>query len=268
MLVVAPGWLSTTRIGITAGRDFRPDEQEPTVLINQKLAGMFFEGRSPLGATLLADKTRYRIVGVTSDIRAGEVREPVRSAVYFPFGRQPYGSLTLRVADGVREADLARPVRQLIAGSFPGLRVANIRTQKDLILMQTVRERLLAALSLFFGVVALIVAGVGLYGVLSYAVSQRRREIAVRMALGARAGAVVWPFVRESIVMLAIGIAAGLILGLNGYRVIRSLLYEVSGSDPAVLASSILALVLCGLLAAAAPSIRATRVDPVRILRE
>ena len=145
--------------------------------------------------------------------------------------------------------------------------MSNIRTQTSIDQSQTVRERLLARLAFFFGVVALLLAGVGLYGVLDYSVLQRRKEIGIRLALGARAGNVVQGVTVDVFSMVLTGAIAGLVLGFAAARYIQTLLYQVKPSDPRMLAFPALTIIAAALLAALPPVIRAIRINPADTLR-
>jgi ABC-type antimicrobial peptide transport system permease subunit len=149
----------------------------------------------------------------------------------------------------------------------PGFRVSNVRTQTEINESHTLRERLLARLALFFGLVALLLAGLGLYGVLDYSVLQRRREIGIRMALGAQAGDVARRVTVEVLSMVLAGALAGLALGMAAVRYIESLLYQVKATDPAMLAFPGLAILAAAILAALPPVIRAVQTDPLTVLR-
>jgi len=268
ILPVAPGWFSAMNIVLREGRDFRQNETEDVVIVNEQFARHYFNGRSPIGERILAEKHSQLIIGMTSDIRMRDLREAVRPTVYFPVAvRRRAGTLTLRLESNVSHTSLVTPLRQWIARDFPRLRITEIRPQMDLIRMQTVRDRLLASLSSFFSIVALILAGMGVYAVLSYTVAQRGREIAIRMALGARAVSVAKVVIKESVAVLGLGALAGLLVGLGAEKLIRSVLFEVSGSDPGVLGAAALVLLVSCVLAAAAPVARAIRLDPARTLR-
>ncbi|HXF11755.1 MAG TPA: FtsX-like permease family protein, partial [Terriglobales bacterium] len=145
--------------------------------------------------------------------------------------------------------------------------VSNIRTQKEIDESQTVRERLLAMLALFFAVVALLLSGVGLYGVLDYSVLQRRREIGIRMAIGAQAGEVARRVTADMFSMVLLGAIAGLLLGIASARYIATLLYEVKASDAGMLAIPALAIFAVAFLAALPAVVRAIRIDPAAMLR-
>ena len=161
----------------------------------------------------------------------------------------------------------AGELRKAVAATGAGIRVSNVRTQQELIDGQTVRERLMAMLGVFFASVALLLAGIGLYGVLNYSVLQRRREIGIRVAVGARGGAIVRLVTRSVIAMVAAGLVAGVGLGLASARYMESLFFQVKASDASTLAIP-LAVILAVAAAATVPAIlRALRIDPVEILR-
>jgi putative ABC transport system permease protein len=145
--------------------------------------------------------------------------------------------------------------------------VSNIRTQQELIEMHNVREQLLATLALFFAAVALLLAGVKMYGVLHYSVFQRRREIGIRMALGAQAGEIGLQVTLDLIRMVGVGIALGLALGAASLRYIQSLLYQVKATDLQMVAVPLLVIVVTALLASLPALIHAIRIDPARVLR-
>jgi putative ABC transport system permease protein len=162
---------------------------------------------------------------------------------------------------------LASILRQEVPRARSGFRVTNIRTQQEINESHTVRERLLAMLALFFSVVALLLAGIGLYGVLDFSVLQRRREIGIRMALGARAGHVVGRVTLDVFSMMLLGAIAGIAIGLGCGRYIQSMLYEVKSTDWSGLGLPALAILAAGLIAALPAVIRAVRINPANILR-
>jgi len=162
---------------------------------------------------------------------------------------------------------MASTLRREVARARPGFRVSNIRTQKEINESHTVRERLLARLALFFAAVALLLAAVGLYGVLNYSVLQRRREIAIRMALGAPAGNIARHVTADVFSMVLAGALGGLALGMAAVRYVESLFYQVKPTDPAMLAIPSLAILVAALAAALPGIIRAVTLDPVTVLR-
>ena len=158
-------------------------------------------------------------------------------------------------------------LRQEVPRARSEFRVSNIRTQLEINQSDTVRERLLAILALFFGVLALLLSGVGLYGVLDYTVLQRRREIGIRMAIGAQAGDIARRVTVDVLKMVLVGAVAGLALGMTSVRYIESLLYQVRATDLAMLALPSLTILAAALLAAMPAAVRAVRIDPVMMLR-
>jgi putative ABC transport system permease protein len=162
---------------------------------------------------------------------------------------------------------LAATLRKEVASARPGFRAQNMRTQVELNQTDTVRERLLAMLATFFAAVALLLAGVGIYGVLDYSVVQRRREIGIRIAIGARYGAIVRRVGGEGFAMVLLGAIAGLAIGLASVRYVESLLFQVRLTDFSILALPALIIFSAAGLAALPAIVRATRTDPVKMLR-
>jgi putative ABC transport system permease protein len=248
--------------------------------VNETFVKQFLGGKEPLGTFF--EKVNYsgsgqrcQIVGVVADAPYRWLREPILPVAFVPYREvdekeavQPEssGTFLVRMKDGdpqVMGAELRRKVSQ--AGA--GLRVSNVQTQQALLDAQMVRERLLAMLGFFFAVVALLLAGIGLYGVLNYTVLQRQKEIGIRIALGARGAKVVRLVALEVVQMVAIGSAAGIGLGLGVARYVESLLYGVKANDAGMLGIPLATIVIAVALAAAPAVGRALRVDPVEMLR-
>ncbi len=162
---------------------------------------------------------------------------------------------------------LAPTLRRQVTRARSEFRVSDIRTQGELVLAETVRERLLAILAMFFAVVALLLAGIGLYGVLYYSVLQRRREISIRMAIGASSADIACRVTAEVFSMVLLGAIAGFALSVASARYIESLLYQVEPTDPVMLTLPALTLFVAALLSALPPVIHAVRIDPAKSLR-
>jgi predicted permease len=277
-LGVSPGWFETMRLPLLDGRDFRDDEASPQVaVVNEAFARRYFEGRSPVGSAFDTQQGRervtVRIVGFVRDARYTGMRGPIPPTVYVPFRQSLWGAeghdwATFVVRTKDRDPlSLATALREEVPRARPEFRVANIRTQEELVQAQTVRERLLAMLSLFFATVALVLAGVGLYGVLNYAVVERRRDLGIRIALGARSGDIAWRVAAGLFFIVVAGAIAGLGLGIASERYIKTLLYQVTATDPSILVLP-WAMILAAFVTAALPAIsRALRIDPVVLLR-
>jgi putative ABC transport system permease protein len=280
-LGVSPGFFDTMGIGMIAGRDFRASDRPPTVkqgaqttpgvgIVSETFARIYFDRGNPIGAqvTMRQDGGGFalmEIVGLVRDVAYWSVREPMQPTVYVPTDDRSQGALVIRTAGD--PLTLAPALRAEVTRARPDFRVTNASTQSALVGREMIRERLLATLSLFFAFVALALAGIGLYGVLNYAVIRRRREIGVRMALGARAGHVVKRVVAEMLSPVAVGAIIGLAGGLAFGRLVEALLFEVSVTGATTVASPVAALLAATILAALPPAIRAVRIDPARILR-
>ncbi len=275
-LNVSPGWIDAMKIRLIDGRDFRTSDTSPGVaIINETFARQFFNGENPIGKSFAKGPGGYQVVGLVHDAPYRSLREPILPVAYVPFltidangALQPLRQATFIVrTSSSNPLAMASILRREVPRARREFRVSNIRTEAELVRAQTVRERLLAMLALFFAVVALLLAGVGLYGVLDYSVLQQRREIGIRMAIGAQALDVARRVTADVFSMVLVGALAGLALGVFAARYIESLLYQVKATDLAMLAFPSLTIVAAALLAALPPVIRAVRIDPVTMLR-
>ena len=281
LLQASPGWVEAMRIPLIDGRDFLPDDTYPGVaIVNRTFAKAYFNGEDPVGKPFEVvfsggQRLRFECVGLVGDVTYRDIREPMLPQAYFPFhsidakgALRPIGQGTFIVrTSGASPMAVASLLRREVPRARSEFRVSNIRTQTEINQSHTVRERLLARLALFFGVVALVLAGVGLYGVLDYSVLQRRREISIRMALGAQAGDIARRVTVAVFSMVLAGALAGLALGFAAARYIQTLLYQVKPTDPRMLALPALTILAAALLAALPPVIRAVRIDPATTLR-
>jgi predicted permease len=275
-LTVSPGWIQAMKLPLIDGRDFHPGDTSPgAAIVSETFAKQFYGAENPVGKTFAAGKNRYQVVGLVRDSPYRNIREAILPVVYVPFHRlDGNGGLgTIRAASFMVRTTSANPlalasiVRREIPKARPEFRVSNIRTQEELFRGQTVRERLLSMLALFFAAVALLLAGIGLYGVLDYAVVERRREIGIRIAIGAEAGDIARRVTADVFVMVLVGAAAGLALGMLSVRSIAALLYGVRPADPGMLAIPIGTLLAVTLLSALPAVIHAVRIDAVAMLR-
>jgi putative ABC transport system permease protein len=287
-LSVSPGWFETMKIPLLNGRDFRADDVYITpartgvAIVNQAFARQYFHGGNPVGRTFETvgrngiGGMRFEIVGLVGDARhLNDIREPIGPVIYNAFrwvegagwARAPHlGTFIVRTA-GPNPLALASILRKEVSRARSEFYVSNIRTQQELIEIHTVRERLLAMLALFFSGVAVLLAGVGMYGVLDYSVVQRRREIGIRMAIGAQSADIARRVTSEVFAMVLVGSIAGVTLGIASARFIHTLLYGVRADDWAMLAIPAVTILSAALLAALPAVIRAVRIDPVAMLR-
>lgn len=280
-LAVSPRFFETMKIGWLDGRDFRPGDVPPntgelgarqagTAVVNEAFARDFFNGQSPVGRTMELSGRKgfsapFEIVGYVRDACYGSVREPFRPTVYLPIASRESGTLIVRTTAGTTA--LTPVLRREVAQAHAGLRVSGVESQSVLAERQMIRERLLSALSLFFATLALVLAGIGLFGVLNYSVTQQRKAIGIRMALGARSLQIVREVTVGVLGVVLLGAAAGLFAGLAAGRFVEALLFEVKATDADMVAAPLLLLLGTGVVAALAPAIRATRIDPAATLR-
>ncbi len=281
LLNISPGWIAAMKIPLRDGRDFRADEVYPsTAIVNEVFATRYFGNGSPVGKWFErvegdGRRSRIQVVGSTGNALYHDAREPFLATAYMPFSsldakgvlqNRSRGSFIVRTTS--RDPLLMAPVlRREMTNAGPGFRVTNVFTQQELVRARTIRERLLATLALFFAGIALLLAGVGLYGVLHYSVLQRRREIGIRMALGARKVHIARQVTAGVFLMTLAGAAAGLTLGLASVRYIATLLYGVRPGDIIAWAAPSATILAAVLLAALPAVLNALRTDPAQTLR-
>jgi predicted permease len=271
-LNVSPGWLQTMKIPLLEGRDLRrSDTTQNSALVNVAFAKEYFHGLDPVGKSFTRGKLTFQVVGLVANAQYRSIREPMPPVAYIPLG-SPTTHAASQATFLVRTRSpnpyvLASMLRHEVTRARPELHVSNVRTQVELNEAQTVRERLLAGLAVFFAGVALLLAGIGLYGVLEYSVLQRRRELGIRIAVGATATEIARQVSVGIFSMVALGIAVGGIAGVLLEARVGTLLYQVKPSDAGLLAIPLLAIVLITLASAIPAIIRGIRIDPVEMLR-
>ena len=275
--VVGPGYFSTLGIPIRLGRDIlESDRGEATrvCVINEAFAKRFFDRRNPIGMRMASiggdeSRTSYQVVGVASDAHTQSLRDAVAPR-YFVAGYQALDSvnsptLLIRTAgDAAPVMPVARKTVERVDAALPIVSASSVEQQ---IAPLTAQDRTTAQLAVVFGGVALTLAAIGLYGVLSYGISRRTGEIAIRIALGAQAGRVISMILRETLGLVAAGLVLGALLAYAAAYVIDSRLYGVAPQDPATLWLAAALLLLVALVAAYLPAHRASRVEPIAALR-
>jgi predicted permease len=271
-LNVSPGWLNTMKIPLIDGRDFRPNDTTPgAAIVNQAFGKEYFNGQDPVGKSFDRGKQHFEIVGLARDARYRNMREPITATAYIPLrsaSAEGLATATFLVrTSSPNPMALAPMLRQEIPRTRSEFRVSNVRTQVEINEAQTVRERLLAMLALFFAGVAMLLAGIGLYGVLDYSVLQRRRELGIRIAIGAPAADIVQRVTMDVFSMVLLGSAIGAGAGLLSEPYIKSLLYQIKPSDPDALTLPLMTIIMATLLAALPAVIRAIRIDAAALLR-
>jgi predicted lysophospholipase L1 biosynthesis ABC-type transport system permease subunit len=204
------------------------------------------------------------IVGLAADAVYFSVREEIHPAVYVPLGARTGATLLVRTAEG-RE-DIRRMLGREVTRIRPGLSVREVTPFHAIVTQQMIRERLLAALSAFLAMLALLLAVLGIYGVLTYGVARERREIAMRMALGARPAHVLTLLTRRLFVVIGAGSVAGIAGGIAFGRTVRTLLFDMQPTDPVALLAPVAALAAAAAIASIPPALRAIRIDPAQVI--
>jgi putative ABC transport system permease protein len=276
--LISPGYFATLGIPLVRGRAFtdRDVRSAPdVVIINAAAARRYWPDDDPIGRRIdvsFADPPRwYQIVGIVGDVKHAGLEQDTDPEAYMPHEQAPYSGqarrLTLVVRTRAPLATVAPTLKNAVAGIDRNQPVGAIRTMDDVIAASVAPRRLNLWLIGAFAAIALVLTAAGLYGVMSFLVAQRTREIGVRMALGASRGRVLTLVLRQAGTMMILGIGVGLIGALALTKSLSSLLFGVTSNDPAVYAGVSVLLAVVALLAVAVPSSRATRVDPLTALR-
>jgi predicted permease len=269
---VAPGYFATLGIPLVAGRDFdeRDGVDAPKVIIISERLARHFEG-NPIGQRLGSGAGAAEVVGVARDTRYANVKDAPRDVVYYPIfqiaAKDIFYAPTFEIRYGGSGAGLEPAIRAVTARVDPGLTVLRMKTLERQTEDSFARERLLALLTSYFGAFAVLLACIGLYGLMSYSVTQRTAEIGLRMALGAEPGAVRRLIVREHSGTVIAGMAIGLAVALAAVRLVQSQLFGVEPRDPIALAGATALLLAMACAAAYLPARRASRIDPLTALR-
>jgi putative ABC transport system permease protein len=277
--LVSPEWFKTYGTRMIAGRDFTPEDRQGSqhvIIVNEAFARKFTGGQNPIGrrvrepARPSSPNPEREIVGYVADAFYRSLREPVPPTMYLPLAQHPtvpsLVSISVRAAGGAPAA-LTRTLARTMTDVNPRVAIT-FRPLADQVDATLTQERLVAMLSAFFGGLALLLAGLGLYGVTSYAVSRRRTEIGIRMALGAAPGGVVRMVLGRVAMLVGLGVALGTGAGLWASRFVAALLYGLEPRDPFTIAGAAVILAAIGALAGLIPALRASRIDPARVLRE
>jgi predicted permease len=290
---VSPRYFETVGIRLILGRDFR-DEDNPAfspdpptelrpgaesdlpgprvAIVSESMAKRFFGGRNPIGmhVCLLQEydpSKAYEIVGVVGDARYLGLREAVEPMIYLPAWRPGPARKMVCIRTDRDEATILGAVRHHVMALDAAIPVLAARTMQSFIDENIVVERLIATLSGFFGALALLLAGVGLYGVMAHAASRRTREIGIRMALGASRSSVLWMVLGDAALMVGVGGAIGIPVALVLTRLTRTFLYGVSAQDPLTVVAGFMTLTAVAAFASLLPAVRAMKVQPNTALR-
>jgi predicted permease len=271
---VGPDYFRSLQAPILLGRDIGPLDRAGAprvVVVNEALVKRYFPGVNPLGKHLSIigpPDVVYEIVGVAHDVRDHELRGTVPPRFYLAQAQSPEFASAFNVEIHTQEPGaLTKTVREAVQAYDPVLPINELQPLDTLVDDSISHERLIAKLSAVFGLIALVLASIGLYGVVSYTISRRVNEIGIRMALGAQRNDVLSMVLRETMLLALAGVAVGLLLAIAATGLVNSLLFGLSGHDPVTLAAATAILVVVALLAGAIPGARATRVNPTQALR-
>jgi predicted permease len=286
MNMISPKYFATLGVPIVLGRDFtvtdnrevkngpQPDDWTPTtVIINEKFARRYFRGQNPLGRHLgfgidPGTHTDMEIIGVVKDIKYTNLRDEIPEQAFVPYlGSHFIGSMTVYLRTTSDPNQVIPLVRAKVRELDSSLPIYDMRTTDAQISNSLATERMIASLSAVFGFLATLLAAIGLYGVMAYSVAQRRREIGIRMALGAEPGWVIWMVMRDVLLLVAMGIAVAVPTAVGLMRLVATQLYGLSPHDPSTLAWATAGLALVACAAGYLPALRASRLDPVVALR-
>jgi predicted permease len=275
--MVGPGYFSTLGVPLSLGRDILESDRSETLkvcVINEAFAQEFFEGRNPIAlhvSTIGDDGTRttYEVVGVAKNARTNNLRGDVRPRFFVVASQRPMSGAfpTFLIRSNVEPSSITTAVRQAIQRADPALPIASVRTAGIQMAPLTAQDRTTAQLAVVFGCVALALAAIGLYGVLSYGVARRTGEIAIRIALGARPGRVLSMILLETFWFVGAGVLLGGVLAYAASSLIGSRLYGVAPQDPLTFAMASALLLTVAFSAAYAPARRASRLEPIAALR-
>jgi predicted permease len=286
MNAIGPNYFATLGVPIVAGRDFTANDNHEvkhgpevwnwvptTVMINEKFAKKYFPGRNPIGLHLgfgtdPGTPTDMEVIGVVKDFKYTSLRDEIPEQAFVPYlGGRYLGEMTVYLRTAADPNQLMSAVRSKAHDMDSNLPIFNMRTTEVQINNSLSTDRMIASLSAVFGFLATLLAVIGLYGVMAYTVAQRTREVGIRIALGAARGNVIWLVMREVLLLVAIGVVAGITASLALTRVVQSQLFGLTPHDPLTLGLATAALAIVACAAGYVPALRASRLDPMAALR-
>jgi predicted permease len=270
IISVSPRFFVTTGLPLLRGRDFGSLDTEKSAkvtIINESMAKKFWPGTDPIGRTFNDGNTTFEVIGVAADTKYRNLREPARLAMYQPLTQSYRSSMNLLVRTVNDPLTMAPTIQARLHSIAPTLAVFNVRTLFEHVGRSLYVEKMESLLLIFFGSLALILTAIGLYGVVAYSVSQRTREVGIRLALGAQKGDVRKMILAKGLTLVMWGAGFGLIGCYWLSRLVSTQLYGIGSNDPATLATVAAVLIAVALLASYLPARRATKVDPLVALR-
>ncbi|HEY7820517.1 MAG TPA: FtsX-like permease family protein, partial [Vicinamibacteria bacterium] len=270
-VVVSPGFFSTLEIALLEGRDFESADtaaSAPVAIVSRAARERYWPERSPLGQRLrLGGGDWLEVVGVVSDVRNSDADQPPEPHLYLPYSQSPERSMALLLRAERDPLALAPSATGAIRAIDPVLPIDDVRTMEQVIFDDLAGDFAAIGLMAYFTLVALGLAAAGIGAVVSHSVSERSREIGIRMAIGAKAGEVLAMILRQGMLPVAVGLVVGAVASLALTRAMASMLYGVSPTDPATYLVTTALLAAVALAASLFPALRAARTDPVSVLR-
>jgi predicted permease len=272
--IVGPDFFAVMGLQFVMGRGFGPqdtDKSQKVAVVTESMARRFFPNGSPLGKRFgigRGSAEDIEVIGVVKDAKYGSLTEQFRPMAFYPYSQRPDVLSNLVVRFSGPAGAVVPQIRQTLKQINRNLPVDDVVSLSDHIGRSLVQQKLVAKLASFFGLLALSLACIGLYGVMSYGVARRTNEIGIRMALGARGRSVLWLVLREALLLVVIGLVVGVLASLTVTKTAASLLYELKPNDPLTIALATLLLAVVAALAGYIPARRAARVDPMIALRE
>jgi predicted permease len=275
--IIGNDYFRVMQISLIAGRSFGPQDtatSQRVAIISDHMARELFPAGSPIGRSYTIgspddpdERLQEQVIGVARDVKRGDLVEPTDYIDYLPYTQRDWGFGDFEVRYSGDLAAISNEVQDAIRGIDRGLPISDVSTLGEDVARSYTNETIIAELSAFFGLVAVFLSCIGIYGVMSYLVGRRTGEIGIRMALGAGRGRVAWLVMREIALLVLAGIAIGLPLALAGGHIVEKGLYGIKGIDPVSDAAAISVLIAAGLLAGYLPARRAARIDPLAALR-
>jgi predicted permease len=267
---VGPAYFATMGIPLISGREFfRTDDERvaPVAIVNETMAAQYWRGRNPLGERVQVKGRWMQVIGVAKDSKYESVREPAKPFFYVPLRQNFSRSVGLYIRTRLGPKSMSAELLREVHAIDPALALYEVITLQEQVDRSTSAQLAAVTLVSVLGGLALLLAAIGLYGVMSYAVSQSTRELGMRMALGASVSNLLRLVVSRGLALTAGGVALGAVVALSLTRLLGNLLYQVSPRDPLAFTSAVVVMILTALAASFLPAWRATRTDPACALR-
>jgi putative ABC transport system permease protein len=270
---VSPGWFQTMRVPLVRGREFSDADnaQTPKVaIVNETFAHRFWPNQNPVGKRIVVGRgpDTSEVVGVSADVRNKGLAQDAQAQIYVPFPQLPWANMNLLLRTTVSPESITSAVRAQIAAVDPDQPINNVKTVEELVDSSRGQSRFIAFLLGVFSATALVLALIGIYGVLAYSVAERRQELGIRLALGAKREDILLLILRRGFMLAAVGISIGLVAALLLARLMANLLYKVGTYDPETFILAPLTFLSIALVASYLPARRAMKVDPAEALKE